>query len=694
MAAMSLLFFSAIFGLVVKGVVLDTLAKPVPGAAVFVPGGPGTYTLEDGSFTLDVPQDARRIRVEAVGYAPVETDVQQPMEIRMVPKAVLAREIVVSASGRAELLSQTPLSVNIMEGAEAIRIRAFPRLEEALKTLPGVYPVGSDYITQVPSVRGMARGRSVLLLDGMRIVDDRSVGPRFFVPPGLIRRTEVLSGPSSLLYGSGAIGGVITASTRQSSGFWAGYNTVNSSWQTGLLWAGFGARVGLWGGRASDYSYPDSFAVNSGFKTAGALAGFEKNGFSVQYIYAHPRDIGRPSTKATKTSTYLKDYHDMLRLGYHGVIGPFNAKLWVWGHQKHKDAQVIKDHPDDSTLSTKLTRYNNTDAGFSGLFTTFVSSHTLGFGVSGFFRRNLDIFLDRNEVSYSGDTLSIGSEQPTDRAYYTETGLFFFDEFPAGPLRMRAGLRGDYMSWGEARNDPGATAAITGEMAGLWVGPAGISVIASARRGFRAPELRELYYTGETPRGYQIANPDLQPEKGLSGEAGIRWSNSLFWSEAEVFYTHLNDMLTQVEIRDDTTGFTNQDRCFLKGLELEAGALIRGWGVKLTGFAMQGFNLEDGSFLRDIAAPSWSGRLWRETGIVQPWITLRGRAAKRDPGSGELERDAFWLLDAGFDLQVFRDFKLCFGVNNGFNTLFYDNADKKSLPGPGRNLFLGLQGSF
>ncbi|MEO0181503.1 MAG: TonB-dependent receptor [candidate division WOR-3 bacterium] len=691
----------------VFGAVMDTAGKPVPGAAVWVEGGPGTYTLSDGSFRLNVPEGTRTIRARALGFteASAEAYPGEPTELVLTPKAITSKEIVTVASARPVLLNETPVSVNSLSGLDMIRVGGFPRVEEALKITPSVYPVGSDPITQVVSVRGMARGRSILMLEGMRLVDDRDVGPTFFVHPGMLSSTEVLLGPSSLLYGSGAIGGVVATGFAKETRYGAVYNTVNKCPEAWAMFSSDMVGLGLWGIEAQDYMSPDTLGAdtairNSGFRTKGAYMRLGYKGLSLEYIFAHGLNIGRPRDDPNRTATYNKDYHDLVKLGYEGVGLGLVWRAFVWGHQKFKEAEVVKFKPSTGVTTDEITRYNGADGGATVMTTGFLSSHIITGGVSGFRRQGLDISMRTVKTDSLGNITSDTTEFPTLDAGYTEVGAFILDEFPAWALRIRAGLRGDYIGWQATGEESQSRLALASEVGVLVPLPWGFEFIASGRRSYRAPELRELYYTGETPRGYQYANPDLSPEIGLTGEGGLRWSSSIFWADAELFYTHIDSMLVKDVYYDgDSIVFKNTGKAFVKGVELEAGFSLDKARFSVFGFAMEG--REMAGPLDDIAPPSWASMAsyefvpcWLADSIV-PWIRLRGRAAKVDPGPSEVPREAFWLLDAGLDAFFLKgNIGVNLGVQNALNAFYYDNADAKGVASPGRNISVGINGSF
>jgi len=76
--------------------------------------------------------------------------------------------------------------------------------------------VVSEGHAAVPAIRGLARGRTLILIDGVRVTSDRRVGPSAtYLDPFVLDGIEVARGPGSVAYGSDAFGGVIYARTRR-----------------------------------------------------------------------------------------------------------------------------------------------------------------------------------------------------------------------------------------------------------------------------------------------------------------------------------------------------------------------------------------------------------------------------------------------------------------------------------------------
>ena len=86
---------------------------------------------------------------------------------------------------------------------------------QALETVPGINQVSEGHAS-VPAVRGLARGRTLFLIDGGRVTAERRVGPSgTFLDPSVVEGIDVARGPGSVAYGSDAFGGVISVRTRR-----------------------------------------------------------------------------------------------------------------------------------------------------------------------------------------------------------------------------------------------------------------------------------------------------------------------------------------------------------------------------------------------------------------------------------------------------------------------------------------------
>jgi len=119
-------------------------------------------------------------------------------------------EVTVSASGLQLGVSDLTQPVSILEGDNLVRRRE-GTLGETLEGEPGIHGSHFGAGASRPVIRGMDGPRVKVLTDGSEVHDASSVSPDHAVvaEPMLAHQVEVLRGPSGLLYGAGAVGGVV-----------------------------------------------------------------------------------------------------------------------------------------------------------------------------------------------------------------------------------------------------------------------------------------------------------------------------------------------------------------------------------------------------------------------------------------------------------------------------------------------------
>ncbi len=121
-------------------------------------------------------------------------------------------EIVLSASKGKEKRSRIAELVAITS-IEEIKKLAPQTSADLLANLPGIKVQKSQFGGGSPVLRGMEANRVLLVVDGVRmnnaIYRMGHLQNSITISPNIIERTEVIFGPSSVIYGSDALGGVI-----------------------------------------------------------------------------------------------------------------------------------------------------------------------------------------------------------------------------------------------------------------------------------------------------------------------------------------------------------------------------------------------------------------------------------------------------------------------------------------------------
>ncbi|SNR51715.1 TonB-dependent receptor plug domain-containing protein [Lutibacter flavus] len=145
-------------------------------------------------------------------------------------KAEMLDEIVLSASKEEEKRSRIAEHVAITSKEEIKRL-APQTSADLLANLPGVRVQKSQFGGGSPVIRGMEANRVLLVVDGVRmnnaIYRMGHLQNSITVSPNIIERTEVIFGPSSVVYGSDALGGVVHYYTKSPK--LSEKNQVNSS---------------------------------------------------------------------------------------------------------------------------------------------------------------------------------------------------------------------------------------------------------------------------------------------------------------------------------------------------------------------------------------------------------------------------------------------------------------------------------
>lgn len=122
-------------------------------------------------------------------------------------------DITVTATGNARSTFEAPMMVSVIDTSDPENQTA-SSAADLLRPVPGITLSGSGRTNgQDISMRGYDRRGVLILVDGVRQGTDTGHLNSTFLDPALIKRIEIVRGPSALLYGSGALGGVISYET-------------------------------------------------------------------------------------------------------------------------------------------------------------------------------------------------------------------------------------------------------------------------------------------------------------------------------------------------------------------------------------------------------------------------------------------------------------------------------------------------
>ncbi len=467
--------------------------------------------------------------------------------------------MVVSATRIATPRSQLGSSVTVIT-ADDIAARQLRTATDVLKLVPGLNVVQSGGPGGVTSVfmRGTNSNHTKVLIDGIDVSDPSNAGATFDFGQLLasdIERIEVLRGPQSGLYGSDAIGGVISVTTK------AGKGPLSLS---GSLEGG-------------------SFET---FNQTLALSGSTDQ---LQYA-AHVEHLHSGATPVTPLDLLqpgearLDDYEDNLtastRLGYTvsagfdvNLVGRYTDAHYAFtgdnpfAFPSFPDAQRSK-----SDTSQYYTRLSGHLVSFDG-----VLDQTLGVAYASAWTLNLDPNFgasvnsgDRVRIDWQGavrlsadETLVLDAEHDRD-AIHEPISAAVTDN--AGAVELQSHLGDHFYSALNLRYDDNERfgSKVTWRFAPAYLITASDTRFsASAGSGFKAPTLGELYQNFPP---FFFSNPDLKPETSTGYDLGVE--QGLLDKAVRVGLTWFRNDIHNL-ITTDVTGTTyaNVGRAVTQGAE-------------------------------------------------------------------------------------------------------------------------------
>ncbi|HUF22583.1 MAG TPA: TonB-dependent receptor [Vicinamibacterales bacterium] len=694
---------------------------PLPGVHVAVVGSPGTViTGSDGRFTFTAAPRPPFVAVIVLG----DGRVARLIHVETLPAGELTLEAHAAAEhvtvlGIAPRIDAAPGSSLALVTGAGIAAESPATIAQALDDVAGVSAT-SDGQAAVPTIRGLARGRTAILIDGGRVTSERRAGPSAsFLDPAVVDSIAVARGPGSVAYGTDAFGGVIAVRTRRPSAgaplavmfsatAGAGIPERRSLVQISSAWHGGGVLALARARRASDYDSPDGPVANSSWRDAGVFASAEHQllGGRLDMSAAHDagRDLGRPRSDSAavrifspfERSTRVSASYERARLAglEHVRLDGLLARTHERTEQDRAAAGTRPRAIERATLSARDVQLR-ARAGRS------VRRATLEFGADAGGRSGLstgETSLTLNAagaITSSRETTSIGS------ARRTIAGGFLQARMPlparmvaAGGARIdrihtsnRGGFFGD-----RARADTAAAG-----FAALTAAPgAGVSLTARLSRGFRDATLSDRYHRGPAGRGFLTGNPELAPETSLQYDLTSAYASRRLRVSASIYRYEIEDLIEIYQAPGDQLLFRNRGRARLTGGEIELNASLSGrWTAAVGAQASSGRAMNDGAPLNDIAPGSISLTLRGLVGKGHA-VYARARAVARDgtPGPSEVAAPGWLDVAAGGSMKIGRHLELGAAGRNLLNRRYYASPGTRWVHAPGRNGSITLSVRF
>lgn len=507
--------------------------------------------------------------------------------------------IVISANRceQAQFEADRSMSVVQSERMDELQARSLP---EAVAEANGLTLQQTNRGAGAPIIRGLIGPQNLILVDGVRFnTSIFRTGPNQYLNTldrFAVRQVEVVRGPSSVLYGNGAMGGVLQVLTLEpelgsESLSWNGralgrFTSADATGEGALqLGAGSARAAVLTGGAFSRFG-----TLRTGGGGRLPLSDFEAGHWHVKGIYSPGsswslvgaylgtmlRNTGR-TDQAGRGDLRFYDNDD--HLGYlqfrwvgDGALQELKANLSVHRASEHvnrftcatnKDG-VVTDRDacfrhEDSVVQTKY-RYDDAVNVIGANVSSSLELLEHRLRTTG----GIDLYQEFvDSTKEKADAAGGFAFAPTARgnfsngSTYRSLGFFlhgvgtllnFGDE--KGELRLTGGAR--LSNFAAAAPEVPAVGDVDYSYTGVvaasslqFLKPGKFNLYISFVQGFRAPDLQESTVLGDTGSKFEIPNPDLQPERSDTVELGSRADFGPVEASAAYFYSFLKDAIDQ-----------------------------------------------------------------------------------------------------------------------------------------------------
>lgn len=572
----------------IRGIVTDSAGAPLANARVTLgPANRVTTTNSAGVFLFRaVPAGAYHLDVALIGYAPAHVEIVLPEEgedlvvrIALTPSPLALEGVIVTGiPGASDPLTIAQSSTQL-SGRELDR-QMGATVAATLDREPGIASRYSGPASSMPVIRGLTGDRVVVLENGQRTGDlsGSSSDHALSVDPLGATRMEVVRGPASLLYGSGALGGVV--------------NVIGTDIPTNVpsRVEGYVAAQGMSvtpGGAASG----QALIPLSGSLVASARGGVRRLG---DVRLGDGGVLDNTSLRTVNGSVGVGFLSERLTGGVAASAHSFDYGVpFGHGHEEEEEGEGDP-HEEEAGVDLAGSRYELTtrsewtpgggaavralDLALSAQWyehdeiepdgaigTTFVLRTQ-----TADLRADTDVGFARGTFGLSGllqQYEPTGEEALTPFASRGNLGVFVYQEAPLVPgphesefvPHIQLGARYDHYdvsteeseSFGPARDR--VFRAFSGSVGVNFPFPRGISLGGSIARAFRAPSVEELFSNGlhAATSTFDVGNPELRPEVNLGLEGILRAHTRTVTALASAYYNHIDDFIAP-EIVGDT----------------------------------------------------------------------------------------------------------------------------------------------
>ncbi|ECJ6124227.1 TonB-dependent hemoglobin/transferrin/lactoferrin family receptor [Salmonella enterica] len=556
--------------------------------------------------------------------------------------------LTVTATGNPRSAFEAPMMVSVIDTADPENQTA-ASAADLLHSVPGITLSGTGRTNgQDVNLRGYDRRGVLVLVDGVRQGTDTGHLNSTFLDPALIKRVEIVRGPSALLYGSGALGGVIAYNTVNASdllmesrqyGFRVFGTGGTGDHSLGMGASAFGRTDNLdgliaWSSRdrgdlrqGDGSTAPNDESINNMLaKGAWKIDGAQALSGSLRYYNnaaqepKNPQEVAATSASnpMTDRSTIQRDMQLSYKLAPQGNDW-LSAESTVYWSEARINAQNLDNTNEYREQTTKGGKVENR----SRLFTDSFASHLLTYGGEYY----------RQEQKPGGATTGFPEAKIDFSSGWLQDEITLRDL----PVTLLGGTRYDnYRGSSDGYADVDADK--WSSRAGMTISPIDwLMLFGSYAQAFRAPTMGEMYNDskhfsiGRFYTNYWVPNPNLRPETNATQEYGfgLRFDNLMLSDDAlefkaSYFDTNAKDYIsTTVDFAARTTMSYNVPNAKIWGWDVMTKYTAALFSLDLAYNRTRGKNTDTGEYISSINPDTVTSKLnipLAHSGFSVGWI--------------------------------------------------------------------------
>jgi len=569
---------------VLQGIVYcKTEQKPIEFANISVKNTPtGTTTDALGKFKIEIAREKQTvIIVSHINYHKKEIVINdsllsQNLKIYLEPKSIQLSDVVISAGLYEQSLEKLTTPANIISHREIVD-NMNSNIIDVVASTPGFTQVWEYHSPII--LRGLNSNRLIIMKDGNQRIGTFPGG--YFGQDMNIydaKKVEIIKGPASVIYGSGAISGIINVISNEPFGdnknsiqLHSGYGSNNNEFLEMIKLCHkkekFGISMNAKYRKTDNMVYGDGeiaensnvedrdIAINTGYKFSDK----HKIILNTNYHYGDwgkPRGFNGPTKRFTEVRNEEENLHTDIAYTYSPKKFVESVNLNLYYDNGWRDYYQYKYSTVSGNLSSlDLVHYKDNYGG--GRFYTILNiakNNKITTGVDGYIFR-LD---NPTEVfDYYNDTQ--GQIEGYSNAGQQNIGMFINDEWNISKkIRIVSGIRYDVAEVVEGQSFENTERtenrnAVSGNAGMVYSFNENTHFSFNAGRAFRMPTTEELFTKIISCKGIKLGNPDLLPEYSWNFDAGFRGSalNQKLKYDFALFYNLLEGFINEAPVANN-----------------------------------------------------------------------------------------------------------------------------------------------